>query len=250
MWFPVLRRLFKAQQKETLENLERVSGKILGCYAGWSRRKVAEAITKDSRVDSIIPDMSKWDLVFIEEGGKLIEDIYGTAGAEAAALVGVRFDQSNPRVAGFIRSRSEAFAADVNATTAKKIRKTLSHGYLNGETIDELSARVRVVFTEATGPRSEAIARTETIASSNAGAMEGYTQAGVRKKSWLSARDGSARDSHLAADEKYSNKPIMMGQQFSLTDPLAAGQSPGNTGVAAHDINCRCTLLPEIEEDE
>ena len=60
-------------------------------------------------------------------------------------------------------------------------------------------------------------------------------KAGVKKKQWLSARDADVRDSHSEAD----------GQTVGLTESFDVGgypcMHPGATGVAAEDINCRCT---------
>jgi len=98
------------------------------------------------------------------------------------------------------------------------------------------------------GYRSDRIARTEVVGGSNRGARDGYKEAGVEKKSWLSARDPAVRPSHLAAEEQYTREPIGIDESFVL-ESGASCLEPGNTGQADEDINCRCAILAETEEE-
>jgi len=55
-------------------------------------------------------------------------------------------------------------------------------------------------------------------------------------KMWNSTIDSRTRESHIAMDGKLADKDGV----FHLSDPEATGAAPRMTGVAAHDINCRC----------
>ncbi len=245
-WPPLLRKLFKAQEAEVLEQLD--NSVLLGKYAGWSHRKVRADIIKQD-IPNI--DESKWRVEFEEKGGALIHTIYQEAGEDSIELISdISFDLSNPRAVQWIKARTADFAEDVNRTTARKIRKTLSEGFVEGESIDQLKKRVKSVFKEATTSRAETIARTETMTASNAAGLESYVQAGVPKKSWLSARDPVTRESHLEADTRYSEDgyegPIPVMDTF-IIEGLPA-MHPGGFGVPEQDIACRCVVIPVFED--
>lgn len=246
-WLPVLQKLFNAQEKEVLDKLDKTP--LLDKYAGWSKTKVASDMLKQD-IPNIDP--AEWEGVFVDEGGKVIKDIVEDAGKEAVLFVGagIDFDALDPKVIELIDMRATQFAG-VNVTTSQKIRDTLKTGITDGETIEQLRARVQSVFHEATTSRAEMIARTETIGANNGGAMAGYIQAGVPAKAWLSARDPEVRESHLFADEQYSEDgaqgPIKMDEDFVL-DTGASGPHPGEMNDVGENVNCRCDILP-IQED-
>jgi SPP1 gp7 family putative phage head morphogenesis protein len=99
------------------------------------------------------------------------------------------------------------------------------------------------VFEEATSSRAAMIARTELVGLSNAANVEAWRQSGVVEgKEWLAVRDGNTRQEHRELD----------GQQVGLDEPFTVdgyrGQHPGGFGVAALDIQCRCTALPRVSQ--
>ena len=61
----------------------------------------------------------------------------------------------------------------------------------------------------------------------------------------MSARDGKVRDSHLSLDYQ-----IVGLQENFITSSGAEGSSPGNFGIKSEDINCRCSVLPVVSEEE
>ena len=90
--------------------------------------------------------------------------------------------------------------------------------------------------------RTEMIARTETIRSSNAGSDELYREWGVQQHEWLATKDDRVRDDHLAAD----------GQIVGIDEPFIVGgyeaDFPGDPNLPPEEsINCRCTVLPVME---
>lgn len=155
------------------------------------------------------------------------------------------FDSSLPRVGEFVRRR-DVLIKGMNDVTIRRLRQHLAEGVDEGESVAQLIKRVSQVFGEAKGPRAEAIARTETMASANWAQMEGFRQSGVvEKKEWLSTRDGRTRDAHAAMD----------GQVRVLEKPFDAptgeqAQQPGGFGVAELDIQCRCTVVAVLVRDD
>lgn len=93
------------------------------------------------------------------------------------------------------------------------------------------------------------IARTETHRAQNAGSDLAYDETaqaaerlGLKKlrKVWLSALDGRTRSSHRSADGKFAGTD----GNFRLFGAVFA--SPGNSGIAGEDINCRCSYYTKI----
>lgn len=133
------------------------------------------------------------------------------------------------------------FSKEINATTKKKLREALDEGIANGEGVYDLTARVEDVFKTSSTARSTMIARTETTKAYNIGGKAGMRQAGVSKKEWLTANDNDVRDSHMGCE---AQGPIELDSSFSNGCDF-----PGDPeGDPDEVINCRCTLIPSIED--
>lgn len=160
------------------------------------------------------------------------------------------FDVTNPRVVAWMEKHALENAVSVTGTMRDKVGDELIAGVDLGESIPELSARVRDAmsgWTEMAGYATERIARTEIIGAANEGALESYVQAGVEKKAWVAALDERTRLSHLEAGQIYADG-IPIGDDFKVG--AGRGAAPGQIGLPEEDINCRCTIIPIIEEKE
>jgi SPP1 gp7 family putative phage head morphogenesis protein len=109
-----------------------------------------------------------------------------------------------------------------------------------GKTLKETTDEV---FKVMKSPRfykwqAERIARTETTAAANYGAVQSGAVSGfVMQKRWISALDGRTRDPHAAAN----------GQRANEKEPFNVGGErmmyPGDPSASAGNvINCRCTI--------
>lgn len=129
----------------------------------------------------------------------------------------------------------------VNETTRQRLRETLRDGLAEGETMRDLTARVRDVFSVATDARAENIARTETLRSSNWAITQGQKLAGITMREWIAITDGRVREEHLA----------LSGQRRSINDAFEVGGAkamyPGDFGRPDLDVNCRCTTAPIVD---
>jgi SPP1 gp7 family putative phage head morphogenesis protein len=204
----VFRAMFEKQSEEVLGNMP---------------KKAYKATQMD--VENWMFDKPKWNVRFSEAGQLLLPRTVEEAGsAELESLiVGVDFDVSNPRVIQFIEKRKIKLR-QVNDTTEKAIRKTLTQGIDLGEGIPELRNRVQGVFTDASKNRATMIARSETIRASNAGAEEAYIQSGVVEgKEWLTALD----ERTCLWCEEMNGKTMGLGENFfALGEQLTVdGQS-------------------------
>jgi uncharacterized protein with gpF-like domain len=105
---------------------------------------------------------------------------------------------------------------------------------------------VSAVFADAKSRRATVIARTEVLGSSNFATHTAFRASGVVEvKAWLATRDDRVRDEHLAMD----------GQERGINDPFTApdgatAMHPGAFGMAHHDIQCRCVVVPVIRDPD
>ena len=173
------------------------------------------------------------------------EQAYNEIFATKGMRIKKEFDMNLHRIAIWIHNKSLKFAQQITQDTEDMLRQQLEDANEAGEDLDQIMRRIADVFDiSATGYRAERIARTETISAANAGAIEGYRQTGlVQKKEWIAADDERTREWHAAAD----------GQTVGLDEPfIVEGEAldfPGDpNGSPENIINCRCTVVPVIEE--
>ncbi len=120
------------------------------------------------------------------------------------------------------------------------LQRTIAAGIEEGKGSDAIARDIRALETFFNVSRSLRISRTEVIAASNLGSIEGAREVDPRMiKEWLSTPDSRTRETHVAAD----------GQKRRLDDPFDVGGSqlmfPGDTSLGAplsETVNERCTL--------
>ena len=79
---------------------------------------------------------------------------------------------------------------------------------------------------------------------SNAGAGALYKDWGVHRKEWLATGDARTRPSHWAAN----GQVVGIDQKFTVGGALL--MQPGDPSGPPEEVcQCRCTVLPVIEED-
>lgn len=152
------------------------------------------------------------------------------------------FNVNNPRVTAFMRNFGAERINDINRTTRDRVRTVLVNGIDSGASIDKIAEDIAHVFDVAEGSRSVTIARTEVARASNFGTLEGYRQVDVEEKEWLATMDSAVRDTH----EEANGQIVGIDEEFEVGD--ATCQFPGDTGDPEEDINCRCGVLPVIND--
>lgn len=186
-----------------------------------------------------------------EEATAIIRDAYERNGVLALvrriatrggqmALTGLglraRFDQRNPEAESFLATREQRFAELIPEDQWAELKETLLAAMARGEGVDGLTRAVE--SSQIVSPaRAEMVARTETIGAYNGGLQQGWNQSGIEgKKVWLAALDARTRESHRAAH----------GQRVAVDENFNVGgyetPTPGQTGIASEDINCRCSM--------
>jgi HK97 family phage portal protein len=219
-------KLFQEQEIEALREL----------------RKKKSIEIKD--VDDVlkVPRSKEETKKFIKEILPRITEMVSLNGTSAYTELGVEgsFRVDNPKVIKWIKDKIGKLIKNEDGTgildtTLKDLRKTLAEGVKEGESIPKLAKRVSSVYGEAKGYRSKLIARTETIAASNQGALQAYDQSGVvEKKEWLTALDERTCEECAALN----------GQIRKLQENFSGGvETP-----PLHP-NCRCTIIPVLEKE-
>lgn len=115
-------------------------------------------------------------------------------------------------------------------TTARSVRNVIGTT-VNGEVTGAMAKAMRIV-------------RTETNRTYNAGAYANsmaVSEQGLDiKRVWVATLDGNTRDRHQSLD----------GQAVGVDEPFKSGGAeamyPGGFGIAAQDINCRCTTIDAV----
>jgi SPP1 gp7 family putative phage head morphogenesis protein len=164
--------------------------------------------------------------------------------------LGPEWDTINPKFREWIEANGLLRAEGLNDTTEENLRKkiaaSLQEGIDAGEGRGKLSNRILDatddVYDDMDRNRANLIARTESCATVNLGQMMTYKEDGVEKKEWLATQDDRTRDSHTDADGQI----VGIDEKFSVgADEMDA---PGTGSDAGENCNCRCTILPVIEE--
>ena len=146
----------------------------------------------------------------------------------------------------YVNERLTKMSDGTNELTIEKLKTSLSEGILNGESISKLIDRVEEIYVEATGVRAEMIARTETIAASNAGAEEAYRQSPmVTYKEWFA--NPGACEFCSALNGKVvgiTTDFLKLGDSISSEDGKTYNIDYDDVGHPPLHPDCRCTILP------
>lgn len=224
---------FFADQGKRVASALETQGVLAGPGASVRNIRAVELLTifdMDGENDAILAIMRP-----------ILESIVEQAGNGALASVGsaAQFKVTDPRVQAFLRQK-DLILAGINQTTAEKIQSILIDASAEGASVAETGRRIRDQFDEFSKSRADTIARTEAVSANNGAALEGYRQSGVvEKKEWLSSKDDAVRDSHAEVD----GEVVALDALFSNGLP-----TPGVDGPPEEVINCRCTVLPVLED--
>lgn len=225
---------FNRQKKEVLDNIERLytpkSFKTKGIEDLMFNRQTA----RDRLYAALIPPYK----------GQV-----QTAGDQASILIGLDgIDMEDPHVTNYFNSHVNKVSKVVNDETEKQLRATLAIGINEGESIEELAARVTNVYGAAAGFRAERIARTESIHAGGFASNEAWRQSGeVDAKEWYTTQDELVCDYCASMD---GTKIGLGDTYFDKGDELeVSGANP--LKLSYEDIehpplhsNCRCIELP------
>lgn len=131
-----------------------------------------------------------------------------------------------------------------NIDDLTRIQRTLTQQFIQGTSYAKTSRAFRDLFG-GLSYNSERVARTEGTRVMNAGGLASTEYArskGVEiVRTWLATIDSKTRETHVSADGKREN------EEGLFTVGGATGPYPGNMSSAAESINCRCTVLENVD---
>jgi len=175
-------------------------------------------------------DMARWISLFRSKARPSLRKIIKIGAKDAG------FPLPSSPAANFLERRTQRFAKEVNGTTWRLLRASLSDGIEAGEGVPDLSKRVEAVMGTRIRSSAETIARTEVIGAYNGGGVIAAKDAGASYKKWMTALDERVRHSHAAMHGQ------MVGIDADFRLAGGSGPAPGQIGAAEEDINCRCSL--------
>lgn len=154
----------------------------------------------------------------------------------------VAFDLTDPESILFLTSK-ELKIQGIVQTVKEQIRRELLIGYKEGESIDQIAARIRGVFNMADS-RARMIARTEVIGAANEGRYLAINRSGFQKQQWFTALDERVRLQHRAMH----GKTIKVGELWTMPDGSVLRHPGDHEGPPHQVIMCRCIAVAYIED--
>jgi SPP1 gp7 family putative phage head morphogenesis protein len=175
---------------------------------------------------------------------------FSDAAVRAAVGIGDYTDDlrgllSEKEVARHARVLNNAFS-NYESDTRRWISRQVRDGIIKGESVDKLAKRLDKQALMHSKNSAITIARTETLRATGIGGQIGYDEArekGVNiREMWDATLDSRTRPDHAAADGAVKDNESGL---FSV--PWGTSPGPRRNGIAAQDINCRCTAVGEVE---
>ena len=185
-------------------------------------------------------DLSSFERTLLANLRKVGASALQDAGLQLLAEIGKADDpwsMTPTEVLDFLKSRENKIVGAAQETF-DSLKSSIEEGLNGGETIDELSDRVREKFNEMSDGRARRIAMTETAAAYGKGRDVAMRDAGVQFKRWLTSGNDNVRPAHFQAN----NQTVPITERFivggeKLQHPGDPDGSPGNV------INCHCVSI-------
>lgn len=133
----------------------------------------------------------------------------------------------------------------IGETTHRQLSARIRQAIADGADNDMIKGVVREYFRDSKASRAATITQTVTNTSYEQGQLIGFWKAGIKFKKWVSVRDGRVRESHWIADGQ--TQPLSGYFQVGLAE-LQFPSDPN--GPAKEIINCRCSLLPQQNNED
>lgn len=246
-----MREFFKDQKKRLLEGFGQIGRESAVSFSVAMDGRLVRDPVRPINVDEVMAlfvmavEMAKLKGLV----GPTIEEFLKLAGQEGMVQAGVdlTFNMADPRVIEWVEQKTLNLVTTVHDTSKDKLRRILTQAVEEGKSINETAKGIGELF-DGFDYRAKRIARTEVISAHNNGSIEGYRQSdAVEGKEWLVAA-GAQTPRH----ELYAG---LDGQVRALDAPFdvqgSLMQYPGDPAGGAEDvINCRCTVLPVLKEND
>lgn len=138
----------------------------------------------------------------------------------------------------------------ITGTARDRVKRIITDAYKDQKPVGEIASLMRDEFAAMKAGKANMIARTETLTAVSVGQRTKVDefkkqfpdQAKKMKKVWVSAQDERVRDSHQDLDG------VAIGVDEKFDNNLLYPRDP--SGEASEVINCRCSSIEYLEEDE
>lgn len=258
------RKLFSQEAKAIIAKLKevvRTNAELYDKRHGWGMQLVqgrevpvalVRAVGDDIVEDALAASRPSWEaglekawLANMREGWRLLlQDGVG----EENVLAWDIYQEEAARVAAAEAGKK---VKGILETTQQEVAGLISEGIQEGTSVADLAKQIGEKFDTYKGSRSQTIARTETATAVNEGkfthAEEAAAEYGLTYlKTWLPTEGSENTRPHHRAEAILPYQTIPLAQDFvvngeNMQRPQDARGSAGNV------INCRCTLVMEVE---
>ena len=128
--------------------------------------------------------------------------------------------------------------------TNRRIREEVAQGLIQGQPYQTTANAISRQMGMSAG-RANRIVTTESHRAQMTGRLDGIKQAEsagvITERVWVATLDGDTRDQHGDMDGRTAEQD----GTFILPDGTVT-EGPGLSGVAEHDINCRCDVIVNV----
>jgi HK97 family phage portal protein len=169
---------------------------------------------------------------------------FGQATIDSVVL-DLRFDVHDERITSWLRTYGARRVVGIDNTTAAALAETLAAGLGAGERPQEIIARVRRAFAEATRERARIIAETELTAAAAHGTDVALAQMDAQYKIWITLDDDRVRPNH-----RYLHEKVVPVDAMFVTMGGDMAKAPGGFRLAKNNVGCRCHIsvyIPEVD---
>ncbi len=238
----LMRGFFDEQLDRVLDGLKTIAtpkGDVIASllYANLYKLGASDDASK-------IFDKQKENEALRKKVSPFMELVAKKSGQAAIDQIGLdlEFNVNNPRVQTMLNEFSNRIVG-INDKSYEDVRAILQEAYDNGWSIKEIQNSLEDKFSEFSADRSKRIAITEMNGAVNGASIEGYREAGVEKKEWLTA-PGAKYPRHELI-EGLDGQIVGIDEAFIVDgEPLMYPGSPD--GSAGNVINCHCTIIAVV----
>lgn len=239
---PDIREMWGKMQDKRMINREKKASSIARAYFTEQRDRVIEAVspakTRTFRRKDLIEEAMQIELevkIGKDKFMPFLEEVLKEAGQDGLVLAGSEYAFNyGATQQSWLNNRADVFLRFVNETTFNSLKEAFAQSLEAGEDRNQLIKRIKDTYSGFSKTRATTIARTEVHNSTQYGTIEGYKQAGLSTKIWVTVGDANVRASHASLD----------GQEVPIDAAFSNGlMYPGDpSGDAAETVNCRCTI--------
>jgi len=181
----------------------------------------------------------------------LFQELVKTQGDKAYEYLGInrRFN-IDQAIADKLNKNINKFSKSYLDTAKDKLKKSLKEGIDNGESLPDLTRRVKNVFDDLEKYQALRIAETEVSRATNFANSEVWKETGVEKEEWFTALDEkvcpdceSMEGKVVGIRDNYFNK----GDKLPISDTEITYEDIERPPL---HVSCRCTTVPVIDESK